>query len=418
MVSVHAGAAGHRSLQVCFDHCTGVIYWPTLRADLDAFLRRCIHCMQNQSAHAKRPFGKQITPQWRNEIISFDYVHVGPSASGNTKLLVICDKLSNFTQLHPVRSENAEQAAHALLLWFGSFGVPKALLSDESPAFKNVVIAELVRLGSMDHHLVTARAHWANGRQERRNLDIGNMIRKWLSEYRLPMSQWEQLVPLLLGALNHTKTEGNLGRAPSWAFLGLDQPKPLDYFLDAEENWRHSPISEQEKYDLAADVARTGDHRSIYLHGMQEQSVYLSRLKQAAKPGVRPSSFELGDYVMALNEYAKAKHDARWHGPGQVTGIYEEGNVYGVRFLSHRTKKDNEQRIHAVHLRLFDHAEMVVTPELMLQAQYFANKKWDLERLMDVRLVRDQWQIKVMWTSGLDSWEIMEKLDEDVPGLD
>jgi hypothetical protein len=417
LIAVHAGAAGHRSLAICYGHLQGRVWWPSLRQDLSALIDSCIHCIQNKKPFVKRPFGQQVAPSHRNEIVSFDFVHLGTSRHGNVKLLVICDRFTNFTQLHPVRSENAEQTATALLLWFGSFGVPKAFLSDLSPAFQNSVIAELALQGHIDHKFVTARAHWSGGKQERRNLDLGNATRKWLSEFRLPIGDWELLVPLLLGLLNHTPTAGNNGKSPSSCFLGINSPTPLDWFLDNTQTWRRLPMTPQRKAKIADELTSFNKSTEVWLHEFQEQAVYLSRVAQAKKAGVKPANFVVGDYVMAMNEYATAKHANRWHGPCVVLNIYDDGQVYGVRFLSHRTKHAVEQRIHASHLRLFDHGTYVVTPELLQQSEYFAHRKWDITRLLDIRVVRSQWQLKVLWESGLESWEPMDVLDEDVPGL-
>ena len=69
-----------------------------------------------------------------------DYLDLGTSELGPTKLPVITDRLTKLTRLEPARSESAESASSGLVKWIATLGRPSGLLSDESPAFKNEVI--------------------------------------------------------------------------------------------------------------------------------------------------------------------------------------------------------------------------------------------------------------------------------------
>jgi hypothetical protein len=287
------------------------------------------------------------------------------------------------------------------------------LHSDQSPGFKNKVLAELVSACKMEHHLVTAHSSWSNGKVERRMLDLGEAIRRWLSEFRLDLEEWETLVPLLQSLLNCSPTSANDGKSPLWAFVGLPAPSPLDHFLGRDEVWRHANISKSARSAMANKWGDQLSKREVILHDFQEQLVSIRREKHGKTRGVHAVPFGLGDWVMVYDFKAKSKYANKFSGPAQVIQIKDEGSVFDIRMLAEGTVKT----LHARHLRYFDHARMVVTPELLKQSQWFARRKWDVDAMLDIRLVVDQWQALVRWESGEDSWEILERLAEDIPDM-
>ncbi len=174
-------------------------------------------------------------PSKRNELTCFDHVDLGPSEQGFRKLLVVTDKLTGFSQFTKTNSEAAATTADGLVAWIADKGVPKAFLSDEGVAFKNGVIADLRERLKVDHHFVTAYSHWANGKQERLNLTIGNIFRTVLSESKLPETHWCFIVDIVQMIINHTPVKSLNWKAPIEAMYGLEASSPLDAFRLIEE---------------------------------------------------------------------------------------------------------------------------------------------------------------------------------------
>jgi hypothetical protein len=116
---------------------------------------------------------------------------------------------------------------------------------------------------------------------------------------------------------------------------------------------------------------------------------------------------------MVFDFEARSKFENRFTGPAMITAVKDEGLVFDVKFLGTKIQKT----LHSRCLRFFDHARMVVTPELLRQSEWFAKRKWDVEHLLDIRFVVDQWQVQVLWASGEDSWELADKLSEDIPDM-
>ena len=92
---------------------------------MNKFIGECIYCKEKSSHEVPRPFGKQIFSRARNEVVSFDYLYIGPSEDGFERLLVVTDKLTSFTRLYLAKVEDAASAAHSLLDWMSTYGAPE-----------------------------------------------------------------------------------------------------------------------------------------------------------------------------------------------------------------------------------------------------------------------------------------------------
>ena len=418
LVAVHVGGAGHRASKTCLEALQGRVWWPEIEEDTRAFVRGCIHCLVSTQASVDRPFGVQIHPSRRNEIVSFVFLFVGASTSGATRLVVVSDKLTNYTLLFPCRSENAEEVARALLIWFAMFGPPSVLMSDLSTGFNNSVIGELAYRSGVDHHFTTARSSWANGKQERLNKTLGELLRKLLSEWRLDISQWEATIPTLLSAINHCGTSANDGMCPIQAFWGFAPSSPLDYFLGEDEKWRDSKLPSAVLVEMVEDLHRTLSTREVELREFQDQAVYHRKLAHDRKANVKEIEFGVGDFVMVKNHQTAAKHANKWIGPAIVRSVQSEGNVFNISHLGvDGNFLEDVVNVHGRHLKFFDYFNYTVTPELLRQSEFYSKRKWEMEEILDIRKVDDQWQLKVRWSSSEASWELLDTLLEDLPDM-
>ena len=93
-----------------------------------------------------RPLGETVHGTAANEVVHFDYLHVGesgPAASqslpedgGFRYILVIMHDLSNFVSMEPVVVCTAEATAESLLTWCKTLGVPRVWVSDTATQFQ------------------------------------------------------------------------------------------------------------------------------------------------------------------------------------------------------------------------------------------------------------------------------------------
>ena len=120
-----------------------------------------------------RPFGETVHGTAPNEVVHFDYLHVGESGpqasqglsedSGFRYILVIMDDLSSFVSMEPVVVCTAEATAESLLTWCKTMGVPRVWVSDTATHFKNAILTRLREAFRVDHQFAVAYSPWSNG---------------------------------------------------------------------------------------------------------------------------------------------------------------------------------------------------------------------------------------------------------------
>ena len=140
-------------------------------------------------------FQNQLQAEKFNEVIHVDFCELGPSDTGHLYVLVAKDGLTQFVQLTMYKSATALDAAVGLLDWCKTFGIPSVIVSDGGPHFKNSLVKLLARELTFEHHLTVAHSPCANGSVERLNRSMLAYFRKSLSQLRVPLERWPELLP-------------------------------------------------------------------------------------------------------------------------------------------------------------------------------------------------------------------------------
>jgi len=424
IVMAHSYGAGHRGVETTIKLLEAVVVWPGMKEQTKKFVAECIHCLEKRSWLVDRPWGEQLMPRKRNQLVSFDFLDLGASEEGFTKILVVTDKLSGYTSLTKAVSESSEIAATALVSWLAKIGAPDSFFSDEGVAFKNSVIAELRGKLKIDHHFVTAHSSWANGKQERLNLTIGNIFRTILSESGLAETSWCYLVEIVEMIVNHTPVKSLNWMAPVNIMLGLEETSPLDAFLDVKtKKWQKVALNDAELEKYVADFRKEVNAREVRVHEFQEQEAIKRREEQENKPGVRTLVLERGDFVMVLDSSRSKltpKLAKRWIGPARVVEFdKDKPHTVKVEYLCPASTRKRTEIVHARRVKFFDNADLVTTPELVAHAEYTAKKKYVVRGLLDLRRTDRKFEVLVQWDGydGEDTWEPLARLCRDVPTL-
>ena len=87
----------------------------------------------------------------------------------NQYVLVICDYATRYPEAIPLRSQEAEVVAEAMVEVFSRVGVPKEILSDKGTNFMSSLMSKLCRLLSIRKLSTTQYHPRANGLVERFN---------------------------------------------------------------------------------------------------------------------------------------------------------------------------------------------------------------------------------------------------------
>ena len=419
MVLGHCQGGGHRGKRSTFDHLNSVVWWDTLESDVTSFVGECIHCHAASQKVPKRPYGQPLRASHRNQVLSFDFLHLGKSEQGYEKILVLTDQLSGFSKFFLATSESARVVADAIITWISLFGVPQVLMSDQSTGFKNEVIGFLTQELHADHHFTEAHVKTGHGKQERLNGVLGDMFRKLVSENRLAPSRWPELVPIVQMAYNNTPTKALKDFAPIEVFLGLQKSRPLDSFFSPGEAQWNKLESTTSVSDIVSNLISMLSNREALVKEFQDQTFAKRTTLRKNARGVLDLVLEVGDYVMRYND-AKGKRTKlapRWIGPAKVTAI-DPNNPHRVT-IQH-LGEDKKMTLHKQRLKFFDHRALVTHPELKQHADFLSDRQWEIDSLVDIAFRNNEFYVQVRWCATDENpqneltWEPVRNFLQDV----
>jgi IS30 family transposase len=199
-----------------------------MNEDLQAFLRKCIHCQSTNGSHRiPRPMMHTRYATLQNQLLHFDFLYIGPCVSGCTYLLVLKDDHTNYTWLRPSRIADGESAVHAVLELCSTFGIVHNWCSDQGRNFVKFLMQSVARELRVQHRFTTAYAPWANGNVEMVCRIVLSSLRKLCSEFSLAFMEWPKVLYIVQSLLNSTPSNKLVGRSPLTPFTTLSCRKPF-----------------------------------------------------------------------------------------------------------------------------------------------------------------------------------------------
>ncbi|KAJ9519372.1 hypothetical protein QJQ45_023170 [Haematococcus lacustris] len=294
-------AAGHLGVSKTLDQVTRWFDWAGVSEDVRHYVRNCHSCQVNKASSLK-PAGKlQPLPiplrAW--DSVSMDLIVKLP-ASGPQKydsILVFVDRLTKMVHLVKTwESISAPQYAKLFIEHvFRLHGMPRDVISDRGPQFKNHFWAEVAKLLRVQVNLSSAYHPQTDGQTERMNRVVEEMLRHYI---RPDQRDWADHLPLVEFAINDARQEStrftpfylNYGYHPRRAeLLDLPQkvPRAHDFVLNirrAVEQARLCLEKAQRRQKVYADGKRR--HATFAPGDMVLLSTQNMR-GHSAQPGVR-----------------------------------------------------------------------------------------------------------------------------------
>ena len=413
LIVAHCGSAGHRGISATANSIHKRFYWKNMIDDCSAFCRQCLHCTVNRGGNVvPRPFGRAIHASSPNMVLHFDYLQIGLSSKTNFKyLFVVRDDLSSFVDFYPCSEPTAAFAAGSLLDWISRYGLPSIFVSDRGSHFLNSLIEQLSLSLHIQHHFTLAYCPWSNGTVEVVNSYILSVLRSLISEFRLNLSDWPILLPLVRFALNHTIPPNR--PAAITLFTGLSPSSALDLIWNPKsKTLLPTPMSFAQLSDMISDLRKSLDD----MHKNIENQRELRRNRQNARRKAVLPNFSVGDFVLLANTSKIQDHKlrVRWTGPCRITAVLSD-YIFTVEDLI--TKKTSD--FHASRLRFYSDSSLNITEDILAQVAH-DGYGFEIEDLIDARWNSKKkiWEILVKW-QGLqpiqDSWEPLPQLLQDAP---
>jgi hypothetical protein len=195
--------------------------------DVNLFISSCEVC-QKIKAPTTSPTGKMLTPEFPRQphtYISIDFVGPLKASSHYNMIMSVTCHLSGFTWIIPVlQKDTAEKTASRFFTgWIALFGAPTSIISVRDKTWSAKFWNSLMTCLSTCFHCSSAFHPQADGRRERTNKTIGQILRTYTAKKK---GKWLEALPAVEFAIN-SAVNVSTGISPLELILGR-QPALFD----------------------------------------------------------------------------------------------------------------------------------------------------------------------------------------------
>ena len=281
-------------------------------------------------------------------------------------VLVLQDHFSKYVVVYVVKDQTAHTTAETLKIgYFGLFGAPAYLVSDQGKAFMGHVITHLCELYGVQKLRTSPYHAQTNGQVEHMNQTIIRMIGKLEEDKK---GCWSEHLPELLMAYNATHSAVT-GYSPYYLLFGRRPRIPVDYLFPTLHD---SPHQTKMEVFVTAMQRRLKEAFAVVRHLTSEDAAKQCRYydRKAGAVALQP-----GDVVMVRTNgfVSKWKVKDRWEDGGFIVeSQLEDWPVYKVKCLTTDARqKPKYQILHWNHLLLVTNED---APGIPGQAQAKATR--------------------------------------------
>ena len=343
--AAHQGQCRSAALmQECF-------WWPGMTRDLRNRIKKCSRCRKYEAAPPVMPM-KPLACSGPGELLHVDFTSIEETVPLKEdpiihNVLVLQDHFSKYVVAYVVKDQTARTAAETLRIgYFGLFGAPAYLVSDQGKAFTGHIITHLCELYGVQKLRTLPYHAQTNGQVESMNQTIIRMIGK-LEEDR--KACWSKHLPKLLMAYNATRSAVT-GYSPYYLLFGRRPRIPVDYLFPT---LRDSPHQTKMEVSVAAMQKRLKEAFTVVRHLTSEEVARQCRYydRKAGAVALQP-----GDVVMVHTNgfVGKRKVKDQWEDGGFIVeSQLEDWPVYKVKYpTSDDSQKPKYQILHRNRLLL------------------------------------------------------------------
>ena len=327
-------------MQECF-------WWLGMTRDLRNRIKKCSHCRKYEAAPPVAPM-KPLACSGPGVSLHVDFTSIEETVPLKEdpvicNVLVLQDHFSKYVVAYVVKDQTARTAAETLRIgYFGLFGAPAYLFSDQGKAFTGHVITHLCELYGVQKLRTSPYHAQINGQVEHMNQTIGK-----LEEDR--KACWSKHLPEPLLAYNATCSTVT-GYSPYYLLFGRRPRIPVDYLFPT---LRDSPHQTKMEVSVAAMQKRLKEVFTVVRHLTSEEVARQCRYydRKAGAVALQP-----GDVVMVHTDgfVGKRKVKDHWEDRGFIVkSQLEDWLVYKVKCpTSDARQKPKYQILHRNRLLL------------------------------------------------------------------
>jgi len=157
-------------------------WWPTLDADVKAYVRSCNKCQEFKAGQKHSTLPRPTLSSTPFVRIALDFFGPLPlSSSGHKYILVAQDMFTRFVTLIPLKSTKADDFIEAMgTHFFPVHGIPVEFVSDNGPPFGSSFAQDFASILGIGFRFAPAYHPQSNGLVERFMATLRNMITSFL----------------------------------------------------------------------------------------------------------------------------------------------------------------------------------------------------------------------------------------------
>ena len=387
--------------------CSGM-WWPGIGEDVRRVVRECVQCTRfNKCARLGDVGNVPIDEEGRRMVWGMDLTGPWPeSRRGNKYVLTVVDHTSRFPHFVPIARKEAECVARALLSVVLMMGPPREILSDLGGEFVSEVMKKLLWLMGTKAKYTSGYRPRVNGKTERMNYTMSQVLRKLVGESG-DRESWDDWLPWIELAVRTRKSEVT-GYTPFYLMFG-EECSLFSDFVKETDGWEWKEDEEV--------MARVGHLQ----HLIEEvHPALLQKLSKRKVLEMRPSNFVVypeGTWVQ-VGTGREDKLCASYRGLYRVIKKLDKGTylieaVIGARLDGpvHASRLKSVSKV-AAEKMLAPGAQVVELPE---NARQRADVH-EVEEVLDHRRVGNAGRLEylVRWTGfgpESDSWVRPEEFE-------
>ncbi|GAA5882917.1 hypothetical protein JCM3774_000947 [Rhodotorula dairenensis] len=300
-------ALGHLGARKTLSRLSSSFFFPGMRRTVEKYVESCDDCQRNKSRTTLKA-GKlhplPVPPRPFSDI-ALDFVGPLPKSGGMDLMLTITDRLTGYTRVVGCRvADGAREIAERVFEgWFTLFGLPERMVSDRDKLFTSRFWEALHKKLGVKLARSTSFHPETDGRSERTNKTIVQVLRNYVSRQQ---TDWSRFLPLAEFAVNSAVNDST-GRTPFEVVLGYTPsifpsdlaPTTVAAVEDLTEE-RKDKIEEIRNALVAAKVRQTSS---------------------ANKSRANEPNLQVGDSVMVDSRDRRARYKSR-HGDGRAAKLF------------------------------------------------------------------------------------------------
>ena len=343
-------------------------WWPGMARDLRNHIRKFGHCKKFEATPPVAPL-RPLMCSGPGELLHVDFTSIEETVPLREEpvirnVMVMQDHFSKYVVTYVVKDQMARTAAETLRNgYFGLFGAPAYLISDQGKAFTGHLISNLCKLYGVQKLRTSPYHAQTNGQVERMNQTIIRMIGKLEQDKK---ACWSEHLPEMLAAYNGTHLAVT-GYSPYFLLFGRKSRMPVDCLFPTLHD---SPHQAKMEVSVAAMQKRLKEAFAVARH-LTSQEAARQRWYYDRKAGA--VALQPGDIVMvrANGFVGKRKVKERWEDRGFIVeSQLEDWPVYKVRCpTSDARQKPKYCILHRNRLLFVTNEDDPVVPGQVAQAK-------------------------------------------------